>query len=96
MGNIEKCCNFACESITKRNNYYAEMIPRQGHINNVKDTKKVALMFGVLDIICTDRQTDRQTDRRSLKHEDGAQRRLFPDQWGMGRAAAACLYCSDL
>ena len=45
------------------------MISRQGHINNVKDTKKVALMFGGLDIIYTDRQTDRQYS----KHYEGAQ-----------------------
>ena len=32
------------------------MITRQGHIvKSVKDTKKVALMFGGLDIIYTDR-----------------------------------------
>ena len=39
------------------------MYHRDGHIvKSVKDTKKVALMFGGLDIIYTDRQTDRQTD----------------------------------
>ena len=38
------------------------MISRQGHVKNVNGQQIVGRMFGVLDIIYTDRQTDRQTD----------------------------------
>ena len=48
-------------------------MPRALYINNVRDTKIVALMFGGLDIIYTDRQTDRQTDRHIvLDTKEGA------------------------
>lgn len=57
------------------------MIPRQGDINNVKTDKIVGRFPCGLDIIYTD----------SLKHEDGAQRRLFLAERGTGRAAAVCL-----
>ncbi len=64
------------------------MIPRQGHINNVNGQQIVGRMFGVLDIIYLYRQTD------SLKHEDGAQRRLFPDRTrdGEGRRCVFILF----
>lgn len=56
--------------------------------NNVNGQQIVARMFGGLDII--------YTDRHISIYYDGARRRLFPDRWGTGRAAAVCVHLSDI
>ena len=65
--------------------HHAEMITRRGHIvKYVKDTKKVALMFGGLDII--------YTYRCGLRcHQEDAAERLFPDRmrYGVSRSGVS-------